>query len=115
MSSLEEQIRGDVLQALPSLPTETLTLLLEKLISCGVESKEDLQYVREEDISELLRPIQCRKILSAWKAREPHSRQSSPVIELLIPKLTNKPHSIQHPKKFHIQHPKTSHVLHHLA
>ncbi|KAJ8333916.1 hypothetical protein SKAU_G00412350 [Synaphobranchus kaupii] len=79
MSSLEEQIRGDVLQALPSLPTETLTLLLEKLISCGVESKGDLQYVREEDISELLRPIQCRKILSAWKLEPESHTPGSPV------------------------------------
>lgn len=68
MSSIEEQIRGDVLQILPNLPRETVDQLSERLIEhCGVESTEDLQYVREEDISELLRPIQCRKILSAWK------------------------------------------------
>ncbi|KAJ8333737.1 hypothetical protein SKAU_G00410560 [Synaphobranchus kaupii] len=46
---------------------ETQDKLLEKILSCGLETKEDLGYVKEEDMSDLLRPIQCRKLLDAFQ------------------------------------------------
>ncbi|KAK0155310.1 Sterile alpha motif domain-containing protein 3 [Merluccius polli] len=60
-------IRENILSALPSLPVESLGCMVEKLIQQGVETEEDLQYVREQDIEEFLKPIQCRKLLDAWK------------------------------------------------
>ncbi|KAF5907891.1 uncharacterized protein DAT39_002437, partial [Clarias magur] len=68
MSDVTRCIKEEVTSVLPSLPEDTLNLLVEKVLNQGVESKEDLQYVKEEDIVELIRPIQCRKLLKAWSA-----------------------------------------------
>lgn len=62
-------IRENILSALPSLPIESLGHIVEKLIQQGVETEEDLQFVREQDIEEFMKPIQCRKILDAWKGK----------------------------------------------
>ena len=66
MSLTAEKIREAILAVLPSLPEQTLSSLQEKLASIGVESKSDLKLIKEEDLQELLRPIQCRKLLQAW-------------------------------------------------
>ncbi|KAF5890601.1 Interferon-induced 44, partial [Clarias magur] len=71
MSDVIRCIKEEVTSVLPSLPEDTLNLLVEKVFNQGVESKEDLQYVKEEDIAELIRPIQCRKLLKAWSAHGP--------------------------------------------
>lgn len=60
-------IREGILSALPSITVESLGCMVEKLIQQGVETEEDLQYVREQDIEEFIKPIQCRKLLDAWK------------------------------------------------
>lgn len=60
-------IREAILSTLPRIPEESLSRMVEKLIQQGVETEEDLQYVREEDIQEFMKPIQCRKLLDAWK------------------------------------------------
>lgn len=41
----------------------------QKLLSSGLESTQDLKYVTQEDISELLPAIQQRKLLEAFKMR----------------------------------------------
>ncbi len=63
MSSLEE-IKLAICSSLPGLSDETLQKLIHGL---GVETKADLNYVKEGDLMEYLRPIQCRKLLNAWK------------------------------------------------
>ncbi|KAM3613074.1 uncharacterized protein V6R79_019711 [Siganus canaliculatus] len=55
---------------LPSFPEASLDCMVEKLIE-GVETEEDLQYVRERNIEEFMRPIQCRKRLEAWRRKGP--------------------------------------------
>ncbi|KAL6466696.1 hypothetical protein MHYP_G00245000 [Metynnis hypsauchen] len=70
MSFTAEEIRQAILSVLPSLPEQTLSSLLEKLVSTGVECKSDLKLIKEEDLQELLRPIQCRKLLQAWSTEE---------------------------------------------
>ena len=58
-----------VRQVLPSLSEELLDGVVKKMIEDGVDLVTDLQFVQEADLSGLLRPIQCRKLLQAWKAK----------------------------------------------
>lgn len=67
MSDISESIKDAVISVLPSVPEETLTLLVETILHPGVESKDDLQYIREQEIAEVIGPSQCRKLLNAWK------------------------------------------------
>nr|XP_055049458.1 uncharacterized protein LOC129434833 isoform X1 [Misgurnus anguillicaudatus] len=69
MSNLEE-IKLAICSSLPFLSDETLQKLMHGLTAVGVETKADLLYVKEEDLLEYLRPIQCRKLLDAWKNKE---------------------------------------------
>uniref|UniRef100_A0A3Q2CQ11 Si:ch211-111e20.1 n=1 Tax=Cyprinodon variegatus TaxID=28743 RepID=A0A3Q2CQ11_CYPVA len=64
-------IREAIVSALPSIPVESLGRMMEKLIQQGVETEEDLQYVREQDIEDFIKPIQCRKLLASWKRKSP--------------------------------------------
>ncbi|XP_077093821.1 uncharacterized protein LOC143745587 [Siphateles boraxobius] len=62
-----------------------LQKFIHGLSAIGLETKDDLQYVKEEDLMEFLRPIQCRKLLNAWKNEEQSScstpqRSSSQVL-----------------------------------
>lgn len=66
MSSLDE-IKLAICSSLPGLSDETLQKLIHGLTAIGVETKADLNYVKEGDLMEYLRPIQCRKLLNAWK------------------------------------------------
>lgn len=68
MSTLVEEIRGIILRALPNLSEETISQLISRLQSSGLESKEDLKYVQQEDMADLLPIIQRRKLLDAFKA-----------------------------------------------
>lgn len=69
MSVLGEEIRESVLSVLPDLPEQTLSSLLNKLASVGVEGKPDLQFLKEEDLQDHIRPIQCQKLLNAWRVQ----------------------------------------------
>ncbi|XP_072555792.1 uncharacterized protein [Paramormyrops kingsleyae] len=61
-----QQVRDLVMAALPGLSEETLAALIEGLQMLGVESKRDLFLVREEDLADYLRPIQCRRLMSLF-------------------------------------------------
>ena len=66
---MEEDIRENILRVLPTLQPDTLDSLLRTLLEdVGVEGLDDLQLVTREDFGDLLKPIQVRKLLSAWKA-----------------------------------------------
>nr|XP_023659174.1 uncharacterized protein LOC111839466 isoform X2 [Paramormyrops kingsleyae] len=70
MSGLKEALKDAVLSVLPSLSPDVISQLVEKLTNQGVEGLDDLIYVKEDDILEFIRPIQCRKLLSAWQNQE---------------------------------------------
>ncbi|RXG70265.1 hypothetical protein Avbf_02533 [Armadillidium vulgare] len=55
---------------LPSLSIEKLNSVAIKLIDCGVEDEDDLKYVEEKDLCEILKPIPVRKLLKSWKIVE---------------------------------------------
>lgn len=62
-----EDIKEAVLAVLPSIPEDKVQMLLNNLASIGVESKSDLQFIKEEDLLANITPIQCRRLLSAWQ------------------------------------------------
>uniref|UniRef100_A0A3P8S3X7 Uncharacterized protein n=1 Tax=Amphiprion percula TaxID=161767 RepID=A0A3P8S3X7_AMPPE len=68
MSALGEEIKGIIVRALPNLSEETQLQLISRLQSSGLESKEDLKYVQQEDVADLLPVIQLRKLLDAFKS-----------------------------------------------
>ncbi len=68
MSDLGEEIRSLILRVLPDLSEETQLQLISRLQCTGLESKEDLKYVQQEDIADLLPVIQLRKLLDAFKS-----------------------------------------------
>lgn len=67
MSSIGEEIKVIILKALPNLSEYTQQQVITALESSGVESIEDLKYVQQDDIRDLLPVIQQRKLLEAFK------------------------------------------------
>lgn len=67
MSSLGDTIKEIIFKALPRLSKDTQESLVSTLQSSGVESIEDLKYVQQEDITDLLPVIQQRKLLETFK------------------------------------------------
>ncbi|XP_026059551.1 uncharacterized protein LOC113044133 [Carassius auratus] len=67
MSALVGELREIILRALPSNDENTTQLLIDKLVGSGLESKDDLQFVQQEDISDILPTIKLRKLLNAFK------------------------------------------------
>lgn len=57
-------------KVLPELDHEKLMTITGHLSSVvGVTKKEDLAFVEKEDFQEYLTPIQCRKVIQAFKQR----------------------------------------------
>ncbi|KAF4114036.1 hypothetical protein G5714_004259 [Onychostoma macrolepis] len=67
MSILNDDLRSIILRALPSISKDTQEALTDVLLRSGQESTKDLKYVTQEDISDLLPPIQQQKLLEAFK------------------------------------------------
>lgn len=67
MANLADEIEEVMGKALPHMTEETQWKIITKLQSSGLESKEDLIYVQQEDVQDLLPVIQCRKLLYAFK------------------------------------------------
>lgn len=67
MASLVGELREIILKALPSNNEDTTQLLIDRLVDSGLESKDDLQFVQQEDISDILPTIKLRKLLNAFK------------------------------------------------
>ena len=66
-------IRSAITSVLPELPTTILDILEETLQSLGVETAEDFTFIQESDLQSVLRPIQARKLVAAWKHSVPIS------------------------------------------
>ncbi|KAI3362801.1 hypothetical protein L3Q82_001848 [Scortum barcoo] len=67
-----------IMEVLPQLPAENKNILEEHLQSIGVETYDDLRFVTEADLMTALRPVQARKLLSAWKRKYQTPENSSP-------------------------------------
>lgn len=68
MSASGEEIKDIIIRALPNLSEETQLQLISRLCGSGLKSKEDLKYVQQEDMADLLPVIQLRKLLDAFKS-----------------------------------------------
>ncbi|CAL1261520.1 unnamed protein product, partial [Larinioides sclopetarius] len=55
-----ENLSIKILQILPRLEPNTLDSLMKLLEDIGVAAEDDLKYVQESDLTEILRPIQAR-------------------------------------------------------
>uniref|UniRef100_A0A087X525 Uncharacterized protein n=1 Tax=Poecilia formosa TaxID=48698 RepID=A0A087X525_POEFO len=60
-------IKEIILKALPNLCKDTQEKLVSTLVTSGVESAEDLKYIQQEDIKDLLSVVQQRKLLETFK------------------------------------------------
>lgn len=67
MSSIGDEIKAIILKALPNLSEDTQKQMITALEISGLESTEDLKYVQQDDIKDLLPVIQQRKLLEAFK------------------------------------------------
>lgn len=65
--SIHNEIKAIILRALPSLTEEIREHVITSLERSGVESIEDLVYVQQEDLKDVLPIIQQRKLLEAFK------------------------------------------------
>ncbi|XP_051773812.1 uncharacterized protein LOC127525356 [Ctenopharyngodon idella] len=69
-TTVGEEVQKVISKALPGLLEEKKEQLLQRLFSWGVESTDDLKYVEGApgvDLSDLLPPIQIRKLLDSFK------------------------------------------------
>lgn len=69
MAAAQEELRRAILAVLPDLPADTLTTLMAGLEELGVENKEDMSLLSEENLLPFLRVVQCRKLLRAFSSQ----------------------------------------------
>ncbi|XP_073710971.1 uncharacterized protein [Misgurnus anguillicaudatus] len=78
--SEQNNIRSSITKVLPDLPDPILNLVEETLQSLGVETTEDFHFLQEADLASVLRPIQARRLVAAWKqtiqSPETHSQSA---------------------------------------
>lgn len=67
MSSVGDEIKVIILKALPNLSEDTQNQLITAIEILGVKSIEDLKYVEQDDIRDLLPVIHQRKLLESFK------------------------------------------------
>ncbi|XP_014829395.1 PREDICTED: uncharacterized protein LOC106907987 [Poecilia mexicana] len=67
MSSLDNTIKDIMIKTLPNLCEDTQKKLVSTLVISGVQSAEDLKYIQQEDIKNLLPVVQQRKLLESFK------------------------------------------------
>uniref|UniRef100_A0A8C2FGN5 Uncharacterized protein n=1 Tax=Cyprinus carpio TaxID=7962 RepID=A0A8C2FGN5_CYPCA len=69
--TMPETVVDTIIAALPKLDEDRLKALVERLLLVvGVEEVSDLSYVKEDDIKDILTPLQCRKLVDAFQRRE---------------------------------------------
>ncbi|XP_035510854.1 uncharacterized protein LOC118323041 [Morone saxatilis] len=67
---MPETIMDAIAAALPRLDEDRLRSLVERLLLVvGIEEVADLSYVKEDDIQDILTPIQSRKLIDAFQRR----------------------------------------------
>ncbi|XP_038568450.1 uncharacterized protein LOC119898317 [Micropterus salmoides] len=78
MAAAQEELRRALLAVLPDLPADTLTTLMAGLEELGVENKEDVSLLSEENLLPFLRVVQSRKLLRAFSSQGSFSALSPP-------------------------------------
>ncbi|XP_072565115.1 uncharacterized protein [Paramormyrops kingsleyae] len=63
----QSSISDAITKVLPDLAPSVLDIVVETLQSMGVATTEDFDYIQETDLLSVLRPIQARKLVAAWK------------------------------------------------
>ncbi|XP_072319748.1 uncharacterized protein [Eucyclogobius newberryi] len=66
MSTLNE-LRSIIQRTLPTCSEETQENIMERLVSSGIDCIDDLKYLQQEDIKDVLPVIQQRKLMEAFK------------------------------------------------
>lgn len=66
MENIDEELKINIHGILPSIPEETVNGIIHALKYVGLETMSDLQFVQEEDLILVLKPIQRRKLIRAW-------------------------------------------------
>lgn len=61
-----ELVKELVKKAMPLLSNDLMDLLMARLEVIGVNSVDDLNFVRIEDVDGILPPIQCRRLIQAF-------------------------------------------------
>ena len=63
MAAAQKELRRAILAVLPDLPADTLTTLMAGLGELGVENKENMNRLSEENV------VQSRKLLRAFSSQ----------------------------------------------
>lgn len=63
----EGAIAERIQQTLPMLTAEKLEVIVEKLKTVGVSGLDDLQYIQERDLVDILNIIQIRKLARSFE------------------------------------------------
>ena len=74
-----------ITQVLPDLSEINKDILEEHLRSLRVETSDGFQFIEVANLLTVLRPIQARKVLAAWKLR---CKSSFAVQDATMPKVT---------------------------
>jgi hypothetical protein len=64
-AALSFDLKKCISDVLPMLPQGILQQLMDALELCGVTCFDDLKFVREADIGDVLRPVQVRRLLAS--------------------------------------------------
>jgi hypothetical protein len=63
-----DEVVGFISESLPNLSPELLERVKEKFIDLGVYDVDDIKLIQEQDVSDVLRPIQIRKLMQRCSA-----------------------------------------------
>ncbi|XP_066963157.1 uncharacterized protein [Macrobrachium rosenbergii] len=78
----EEELTGSVRHHLSGLCEEKVQQVVTHLIEVtGVESMEDTSLVTEADLTEILKPLQSRKLIAGWKPKGSEGVSTSPLTQ----------------------------------
>lgn len=66
MESITDLLKTNIHRILNSISEEMINNVIYALKYAGLESLSDLQFVQEDDLPQVLDPIQRRKLLKAW-------------------------------------------------
>uniref|UniRef100_A0A9J8DLI9 Uncharacterized protein n=1 Tax=Cyprinus carpio carpio TaxID=630221 RepID=A0A9J8DLI9_CYPCA len=62
-------MEASIKSVLSYLENESLEKILQHLSSIGVRTADDMEFIKEDDLKHLLTPVDCRKLLHAFKRR----------------------------------------------
>lgn len=78
--STQKSLSSAIADVLPDISASELNLVVDTLKSLGVETTQDFQFVQEADLLSVLRPIQARKLVSAWTRTSKYIRSHDFII-----------------------------------